>query len=219
MPIICRLFGCVHQLLLSLSASVGEASWAIRSCKGSHKEGAAYLLSRISEERNSGNLCLGYELFVFFVRLSIFLLYLLEGVGATQISDEHGLRHLCEIALGYPTSVVSHQLSSYSKGLSWTADVIHSQGRSGSPFMKQDCPRASTFCMSPLPHPSGSEENSWQHHSLTETRVFLLTPNSWKTLTTKVIVSSIKRMKIYQCLEVEPFRSKDYVSSSGWKPL
>lgn len=101
MPIICRLFGCGHQLLLSLSASVGEASWASRSCKGSHKEGAAYLLSRISEERNSGNLCLGCELF-FFIRLSIFLLYLLEGVGATQISDEHGLRHLCEIALGYP---------------------------------------------------------------------------------------------------------------------
>lgn len=102
MPIICRLFGCVHQLLLSLSASVGETSWASRSCRGSHKVGAAYLLSRTSEERNSGNLCSGFELFFFLARLSIFLLDLLEGFRATRISDEHGLRRQCEMALDAP---------------------------------------------------------------------------------------------------------------------
>lgn len=41
------------------------------------------------------------------------------------------------------------------------------------------------------------------------TGVFVLTLNSWKTLIIKVIVSSIKRMEAYQCLEMEPFRSKD----------
>lgn len=97
----------------------------------------------------------------------------------------------------------------------WCHSPSH-QGGSGSQCIKENCP--SVFCMSPLPHPSGREQNcSQEWHFLWDQRIL-----SHPQLMQEFNYQSHSRIKtaetyLIRCLEVEPFRSEDQISPSEWK--